>query len=209
MVEGPPAYQPSPSPEPAQLPKLPPKLDEVQDAVKRIFKDAAVIDSGHQPNFVAGDFNGDHSQDIAVVVKPAPGKLPELNAEFPAWLLRDPFAPNKPGTQPLRIVENEMLLAVIHGYGTNDWRDPQATQTFLLKNSVGSDIEVHLGKEFVAANRIKKMPRLHGDLIGEVLRGMSGYLYYADATYAWYDPKTFKGEPERRLVHGGMVPKGQ
>jgi hypothetical protein len=102
-----------------------------------------------------------------------------------------------------------MLLAVIHGYGTNDWRDPQATQTFLLKNTVGSDIEVHLGKEFVAANRIKKMPRLHGDLIGEVLRGMSGYLYYADATYAWYDPKTFKGEPERRLVHGGMVPKGQ
>ena len=37
----------------------------------------------------------------------------------------------------LRIEKDEVLLAVIHGYGANDWRDPQATQTFVLKNVVG------------------------------------------------------------------------
>ena len=58
------------------------------------------------------------------------------------------------------------------------------------------------GKEFVTANHGKKLPRLRGDLIGEVIDGKAGYLYYADATYAWYDPKTFTGEPEPRRGHG-------
>ena len=79
----------------------------------------------------------------------------------------------------LRVEENDVLLAVIHGYGANDWRDPQATQTYLLKNAVGSRMEVHTGKEFIAANSKKKLPRVHGDLIGEVLRGSAGYLYFA------------------------------
>ena len=201
-VEAPPVAQPAQAAEPVQLPKLsPPKLLEVQAAVKRVFKDAAVIDTSRSPNFMAGDFNGDLSQDIVVVLRAAPGKLADMNEEFPAWMLRDPFVLNRPGMQRLRVEENDVLLAVIHGYGTNDWRDPQATQTYLLKNAVGSRMEVHVGKEFVAANSGKKIPRLHGDLIGEVLRGSAGYLYYAGETYAWYDPKTFKGEPERRFVH--------
>jgi hypothetical protein len=201
-VEGPPAAQPAEVAQPVQLPKLsPPKLLEVQEAVKRVFKDAAVIDTNRSPNFMAGDFNGDLSQDIVVVLRVAPDKLAEMNEEFPAWILRDPFAPNRPGMQRLRVEENDVLLAVIHGYGANDWRDPQATQTFLLKNAAGAGMAVHDGKEFVTANSGKKIPRLHGDLIGEVLRGSAGYLYYAGDTYVWYDPKTFKGEPERRFVH--------
>jgi hypothetical protein len=180
---------------------LPPRLDEVEEAVNRIFKDAAIIDNSRNPNFIAGDFNGDLSQDIAVAVKPAPGKLPEMNEEIPAWMLRDPFAPVEPGMPPLRVEENDVLLAVIHGYGLDGWRDPQATQTYLLKNAVGSGMKRLTGKEFVAANRGKKLPRLHGDLIGEVLQGASGCLYYAGATYSWYDPRSFKGEPARRLVH--------
>ena len=42
----------------------------------------------------------------------------------------------------LRIEKDEVLLAVIHGYGPNDWRDPEATQTFVLKNVVGKDLRV-------------------------------------------------------------------
>jgi len=151
-----------------QLSKLStPKLLEVQTAVKRVFKDAAVIDTSRSPNFLAGDFNGDLSQDIVVVLRVAPGKLTEMNEEFPAWILRDLFATNRPGMQRLRVEENDVLLAVFHGYGANDWRDPQATQTYLLKNAVGSRMEVHAGKEFVTANSGKKLPRLHGDLLGE------------------------------------------
>jgi hypothetical protein len=202
-VEEPPAPQPAPAAEPVHLPKLSaPKLFEVQDAVKRVFMDKAVIDASRDPNFVAGDFNGDLSQDIAVILKVAPGKLAEMNEEFPAWILRDPLAPNNFATGQLRVEENDVLLAVIHGYGANDWRDPQATQTHLLKNAVGSGLEVHTGKEFLAANSKKKVPLLQGDLIGEVLQGSSGYIYYSGEAYKWYDPKTFKGEPERPFVHG-------
>jgi hypothetical protein len=94
------------------------------------------------------------------------------------------------------------MLAVIHGYGANGWRDPQATQTYLLKNAVGSDMKSHPLKEFAAMNQGKKLPRLRGDVVGEMLQGKAGYLYFAGATYAWYDPKTFAGEPEPRRRHG-------
>ena len=193
----------SPSQQLAQNP--PPKLDEVQEVVKRIFKEAALMDSTRNPNFLAGDFNGDSSQDIAVIVKPAPGKLSQMNQEFPPWILKDPFQSAQPGMPPLRVAATDVLLAVIHGYGSNGWRDPQATQTYLLKNAVGSDARTFSKSDLEAANQGKKLPRLLGDSIGEVLRGRSGYLYFAEATYSWYDPKTFKGEPERRVIHPGAT----
>jgi rhodanese-related sulfurtransferase len=177
---------------------LAPKSVEVQEAVRRVFKDAAVADANYNPNFLAGDFNGDGSQDIAVIVRPAPDKLDQMNEEFPPWLLRDPRATKR---EPLRVEKSEVLLAVIHGYGANDWRDPEATQTFLLKNVVGSDLRVQSGKEFVSANSGKKLPRPQGDLIGETLQGTQGYIYYAAANYSWYDRKTFKGQPQTRMVH--------
>jgi hypothetical protein len=206
LVEAPPAYQPSPPAPLPDVPKLPAKENEVQDAVKRVFKDAAVLDTSYEPNFIAGDFNGDNSQDIAVVIKPVAGKLAEMNEEYPAWIVKDPFAPVLSKTSP-RIEANDVLLGVIHGYGANDWRDPQATQTYLLKNAVGSRLTVQKKKEALAANAGKKVPRLQGDVIGENLRGTTGYLYFTGPTYAWYDPNTFKGEPELRLVHPGIMPK--
>lgn len=117
-------------------------------------------------------------------------------------MLKDPLVPAAAGTDPLRLEANEALLAIIHGNGPEGWRDPEATQTYLLKNAAGSQLKVQPGTEFLAANRGRKLPRIQGDLIGEVLRGARGYLYYSGATYTWYDPKTFTGDPERRLVHG-------
>ena len=188
--------------------KLPPaELHQVQEAVKRVFKEAAVIDLTQRPAFVAGDFNGDLSQDIAVVLKPAPERLSDLNEEYPAWLLRDPFSSQEARGPRLRVAATDVLLAVIHGYGSEGWRDPQATQTYLLKNAAGSRMETQAGKEFVTANQGKKLPTLRGDLIGEMLDGKSGYLYYAGATYYWYDPKTFTGEPAPRRGHGDAVQK--
>lgn len=188
--------------QPQQMSNLPPpELSTVQEAVKRVFKDSALIDTSRKPVFITGDFNGDLSQDIAVVLKPVPEKLPDLNEEFPTWILRDPFAANESRTPRLRVAANDVLLAVIHGYGANGWRDPQATQTYLLKNAVGSGMEAQQAKDVATASQGKKLSRLRGDVIGEVLGGTSGYLYYAGATYSWYDPKTFKGEPERGMIH--------
>ena len=206
LVEAPPVYQPSPSPELRDVPKLPAKTDEVQVAVKRVFKDAAQLDTSRATNFLAGDFNGDNSQDIAVVVRPASQKLDEMNEDYRPWIVKDPFTPPLHVSR-IRIEADDVLLAVIHGYGANDWRDPQATQTYLLKNAVGSGLEVQKKKEFLAANSDKKVPRLQGDVIGETLRGTSGFLYFTGPTYSWYDPRTFKGDPEIRLVHPGIVPK--
>src|SRR5215470_14159932 len=161
----PPAYQPTPESTPIALAVgSAPKQAEVQQAVKRIFKDAAVVDTNYNPNFLAGDFNGDGSQDIAVILKPV--KLDLMNQELPPWLVREPRAHRDPRLA-LKIAKDETLLAVIHGYGANDWRDPEATQTFVLKNVVGNDLKVHTSKEFVTENTGRKLPRPQGDLIGE------------------------------------------
>lgn len=188
----PPAVQPSPESTPVRIAAAPAaKVSEVQEAVKRVFKDGAVLHTDYNPSFLAGDFNGDASQDIAVILKPV--KLDVMNQELPPWLVREPRT-NKLNRTPAKIEQNEVLLAVIHGYGVNDWRDPEATQTFVLKNVVGNNLQVHTGKDFVAANAGRKLPRPQGDLIGETIQGTSGYLYYAKATYSWYDPNTFKGD---------------
>lgn len=203
IAEAVPAATPTPAEQSQQMAKLPPpQMAEAQAAVKRVFKEMVVIDDNHKPAFVAADFNGDLSEDLAVVVKPASDKIPELNEEFPPWILRDPFGTTESRSPRLRIADKEQLLAVIHGYGPKGWRDPQATQTFLLKNVVGSDMGVQELKEFTAANQGKALPQLRGAVVGEVLDGKSGYLYYAGGTYSWYDPKTFKGEPEPGMVHG-------
>jgi hypothetical protein len=184
------AYQPTPeSTPPIQLTSVSaPKQSEVEQAVKRIFKDAAVIDTNYNPSFLSGDFNGDGSQDLAVILKPA--KLDLMNQELPPWLVRQPRS-HKAARAPATIEKDETFLAVIHGYGANHWRDPEATQTFVLKDVVGQNLKVHSSNEFVTANSGRKLPRPQGDLIGETVGGTPGYLYYAQATYSWYDPKTF------------------
>lgn len=203
------APPPQPSPAEQNVAKVvtppSPALAEVTEAVKRVFKDAAIIDSRRQPNFFAGDFNGDASQDIAVFVQPASGKLAEINQELPPWILKDPFAVAGRAAPPSRVEANEPLLAIIHGYGEKGWRDAQATQTYLLKNAAALDVKNP--KANVASTGNEKKPRLVGDFIGASLRGKPGYVYFNGAQYSWYDPLTFKGEAEARLTHPGMTPK--
>ena len=178
-----------------------PEINEVQQAVRRVFKDCVEVDSGRTPNFIDGDFNGDSSRDLAVVIKPAPNRLADLNGEFPNWILKDPLSDNQPQIPRLRVAANDTLLAVIHGYGSNGWRDPQATQTFLLKNAVGSRMAVSQAEDLTKASKAKRTPYLRGDVIRQVVDGTPGYLYFAGATYSWYDPKTFSPKTETGLAH--------
>ena len=203
------APQPSPpaqrSPYVEQTPS--PTLAEVNEAVTRVFRDAATIDPKHQPNFFAGDFNGDASPDIAVILQPANGKLAEMNQELPPWIIKDLSADANRPAPPPRIAAKDLLLAIIHGYGPDGWRDAQATQTYLLRNAVGLEVKAYTRSDFAISNQGKKTPRLFGDLIAENLAGKFGYVYFNGAQYSWYDPKTFKGEPEKRLTHPGMTAK--
>jgi hypothetical protein len=196
---------------PQQLSRLPPpKPSEVKEAVDRVFKNAAVVDSNHNPYFLVGDFNGDYSQDIAVVLKSAEGKLEEMNQEYPSWMLKDPFHPTLPPQlrkEPLRVEKFDVLLAVIHGFGSSGWRNPEATQTYLLKNAVGTDVATQPTKHVFATNRGRRIPKLYGDTITQMLEGAKGFLYYTGASYAWYDPKAFKPETEQRIAHRGAAPQ--
>lgn len=203
LAEAPPVPTVSPFGKLPQMSKLPPpELYAVQEAVKRVFKDSIAIDISHKPTFIAGDFNGDRSEDLAVVLKPAPEKLSDLNTEMPTWMLRDPFDANEPRVPRLRVAATDPLLGVIHGYGPNGWRDPEATQAYLLKNVVGSGMAVRQPEEVTTANKGKKLPQFTGEVLSEVLGGTAGYLYYSTATYSWYDPKSFKGDPEPGAFHG-------
>ena len=178
----------------------PPRPEEVAQVVRRVFKDMASAGSEGQAVFTAGDFNGDLSPDIAIVVRPAPQRLDELNRS-PRWMLKDARRADQPGAAPLRVEANEALLAVVHGEGPSGWRNPEATQTWLLKNAAGSAMETRGARDFLVANKGHAVPRIHGDLIAEVIAGVPGCLYYTGASYAWYDPKTFVYVPEPTMAH--------
>ena len=219
VPEEPPAPQPTaavslPAPQqPADAPKVSaPKLEHVQETVTRIFKDAVTIDSSRTPSFFVGDFNGDQSQDLAVILKPVPSKLSYLNQEFPSWIAREPLkevllpksrAMAKPAIergyqnpaagQTVRFTANDVLLAIVHGYGEKGWRDPEATQTHVLRDVVGKDIRTLPFASALKTYKGKKpFPNIYGDLIQETLIGQAGFLHFAGGMYEWYDPKNYK-----------------
>jgi hypothetical protein len=152
------------------------------------------------------------------VVKPAPGKLPEINDELANWILVAPARLATPTQKDMpypevhaklisrrRVLvdEGDVLLAVIHGFGSNGWRDPQATQTYVLKNAAGGQMKTREHKQVLRANSEEKLPRLRGDVIAQTIGGQSGFLYYDGAKYDWYDPRGYKPAPPARVVHGG------
>ena len=97
LAEAPPLATPAPAAqsETSQSQKLsPPTLSDVQAAVRRVFKDAAVLDPGRVPAFVAGDFNGDQSPDVAVILMPVAEKLAELDDVFSShddWYIEEHY----------------------------------------------------------------------------------------------------------------------
>lgn len=220
MEAPPPPAETNPTPDTAtaaRVPDLPPpEAPEVEGTVARVFKSAVVVETGPDTYFAAGDFNGDNSQDLAVVVRPAPGRLAEINDEFANWILRAPVTPaRKDSSYPAahaeaatrRVVANEgdILLAVIHGFGPEGWRDAQATQTYVLKDAAGVKMRAQAQKLVLRADEEGKLPRLQGDVIAQTIGGQTGFLYYDGAKYAWYDPRNYKSAPPARVVHGGSI----
>ena len=176
----------------------PQSTSELQGVTARIYKEAVTVDSSRHDNFVVGDFNGDGSQDIAVVVKPSKGMLPELNSEYANWIREDPSEVGKLAAhaheqqsikkrKPTVVTARDNLLAVIHGYQAAGWRDPKAIQTYLLKNAVGEKLSTENSESLLSdtANR-QQLPRLRGDVIRETLNGTPGLLYWTGARYAWH-----------------------
>lgn len=176
-------------------------LSDVQAALTRVYHDAVLLQKSRSSPFVTGDFNGDDSPDVAIVVTPARGKLSKINSEYASWLVGDPqkvvlpvvhgdvkILPKKP--EPVVVREGDVLLAVIHGYQKEGWRNPLAAQTYLLKNAVGDEMKVEPARAILreAAHR-ENMPPLRGDVIRETRDGSDGFIYWTGAKYAWSQPQ--------------------
>jgi hypothetical protein len=186
---------PHSSPEPNQVR---PAIEELKGVIARIYKDTVTVDTTRENYFVLGDFNGDKSQDIAIVVVSGNRKLSELNSEYANWILEDPISVGElaearskahaaPEPRPTIIRSNDVLLAVVHGFQQEDWRNPKATQTYLLKNAVGDKLETQAGRSIVLETHQKKsLPVLRGDVIRQTLAARPGFLYWTGARYAWH-----------------------
>ena len=184
---------PTPTPTIASKPSAPPNPTEIRDAVARVFEKAATPDTSSNPNFAIGDFNGDGSEDLAVAVKATEGSLDAINNELANWILEDPksipiqstSAAQRPSHKPVRAVRGDILLAIIHGVGSQGWRSPEAKQTFLLKNAAGSNLLGQSVKNLRDKKEKQKLPPLRGDAISETVGGKSGLLFWTGAKYAW------------------------
>jgi len=82
------ALPPTPAPGPPEL--RPPQPAEAQEAIKRVYGDTVFVESSRPKYFIAGDFNGDGSIDLGVVVRPARGQVAKLNSELANWIRCDP-----------------------------------------------------------------------------------------------------------------------
>jgi hypothetical protein len=174
-------------------------LSEVEEAVTRVCLDDVTIATSQNQPFIVGDFNGDGSQDLAVIVRPTSRALSKLNSEYANWIVEDPRKvvlpnPNKAVQRlpkpPARVFiqANDLLFLVLHGYQQEGWRHQYARQTFLLKNAVGENVRTRLVNEVArATNHKNSTPQPSGDVIGESLSGHEGFLYWTNGRYAWWE----------------------
>jgi len=203
---------PPPAPTPANLPA--PTPAEVRAAIARVYKDAVRVKEDGAPRFAVGDFNGDQAQDIAVIVEPVKDLLEELNSDVAPWRIRDPLSATLPPAvmavkreelpaRPVITAGDILLLAIIHGYGPQGWRDPEARQTILLKNAAGNPFRAAPRRAALAAIK-GPTPPLRGDVIQMTLADTAGFLYYSNSTYLWYDPRHFRSEAATRMAHAAV-----
>lgn len=163
----------------------------------RVYGDAVTVDTRRAPSYLVGDFNGDGSEDIAVVVKPARDKLGEINNEFANWIVEDPRAVGLPDphknvqklpqpSAPVKVKDNDLLLVIIHGYKKEGWRNPEARQTYCLYDAVGGSMTSDPVKDLLGSQGNKNEATRGGDVIKETLAGEQGFIYWTGAKYAWH-----------------------
>jgi len=191
----PPASVPAPTPTPASPTvkvHLPSEV-EVARGMRRAFGDA-VRPVRAQPVLV-GDFNWDGSEDVALPVRPAEGRLSELNDAFANWSVQDALAEEPSRGKPsgsterasAKVEPDEILLAVVHGIGPKGWRDEEARQCYLVRHATGAPLEARPRTEllrFVA--RVPDAAQLTGHVILCASGGRPGIVYWTGARYAWH-----------------------
>lgn len=172
----------------------PPKTVEIDEALARVFAKAAKMDPTQAPSFVLGDFNGDGAEDIAIWARANPDSLTEINNELANWTLEDPKQVPIPGTKAALQVtrpkaisaeKGELLIAIVHGVGAQGWRNHEARQAFLLRNTGGATHQVQSARQLKEMKPSSSLPPLTGDVILETISGRQGIIFWTGAKYAW------------------------
>lgn len=187
---------PGPSPPPFAIALPPPSASEVQEGLRRAFGDT--VRTGPPPRYLVGDFNGDGAEDLAVPVSPVEGRLGDLNDSLANWNVQDALEvpPPRSGPAPraspvpVTVQPNDVLLAVVHGYGGRGWRDGQARQCYLVRHATGAPLEAQ--PRTVLLRYLQKAPkapddaRLGGDVILASAGKKAGFVYWTGVRYVWH-----------------------
>src|ERR1041385_2460120 len=190
--------QPTPAGSPVAPLKLPPPTTaQVESAFQRVFGDDLIAETdgtSGQAAFIVGDFNGDQSEDLAVIARPAPGKLDEVNNELSNWILQDAdrafiAPPGKAVVAPPKqthphVESGERILAIIHGVGPQGWRNPQARQAYLVKHAAAT-FEGTAPSISQRAIRAMRLP-VETEIIKEIRNNKKGFLFWTGGVYAWH-----------------------
>jgi hypothetical protein len=175
-----------------------PTLTDVNVALARAYGGAVTAETGRPPSFIAGDFNWDGSEDLAVIVKPVDGRLDAINSEVANWVLEDPTKVRLPDFLPRAarlpaptravITKDDTLVAVIHGQGPDGWRSREIAHFYLLKRTGTATLRAWSRTDFYAAtkNAPRRVRTVRGDVIGETRGNARGFLVYAGGKYGWY-----------------------
>ncbi|HWC19259.1 MAG TPA: hypothetical protein VG498_19765 [Terriglobales bacterium] len=163
---------------------------EVDATLRRIFGGAVVVEE-EEGAFVTGDFNGDGSADLAVIVHPARSKLSEINDPLSNWTVQDArraFFSSPHDRVVFRakashqiVGASEQLIAVIHGYGAQGWRDRDARQAYLVRNAGRGRLQAipAPGRVLGAPVSIKHSEVIYQD------SEQPGFLFWTGSQYAW------------------------
>jgi hypothetical protein len=169
----------------------------VQEAFHRVFGDDLVAQSddgsGHA-TLIVGDFNGDQSEDLAVIARPTADKLDDVNNELANWIIQDAdkafiAPPGKAVVVPPkqarpRVERGEQLLAIIHGVGPQGWRNPDARQAYIIKNAAAT-LQGTAPSISQRAIRAMHLP-VETDIIKEVRNNKKGFVFWTGGVYAWH-----------------------
>lgn len=180
---------------------------EARASLERVYKQAVAVDESRPDSFITGDFNGDGSGDLAVAVKPARDMLGEINSDFPNWIVADPraavpFDPSQskqtaPPVGPVKIEQSDALLAIVHGHGSEGWRSPQATQSYLLKGAAAQGLRAVAVRDYPPAFVVRRNLNAKADIISGKLAGADGFLYWSRGKYVWHKRKPGTAPPPK------------
>jgi hypothetical protein len=129
-----------------------------------------------------------------VIVRPARGKLTEINSELANWTIQDAdkVFVSSPGQRvmrmekaaPAKMMEKEPVLAIVHGYGAQGWRDSAARQAYLVKHAA---VTFQGAAPSVSQKAVRAMHLpVETEIIQAVRGGKEGFLFWTGGSYAWH-----------------------